>query len=699
MKKITLLLVFLSFLGIQVFAQTTVTGTVTSAEDGQPVPGASVVVKGFSTAGTIADFDGKYSLSVPQGGTVLVFSFMGMQAKEMTISGSVMNAVLEASDVEIDDIVVTGVAGATPRTKLTVTVGTVSADELQKVPASSAAGALQGKLAGVTVTSAAGNPGSAPAIRLRGSTSIYGSQAPLVIVDGVMIEGTLADINVDDIQSIDVVKGASASALYGSRAGNGVVVVTTKTGKSLNKGETLITVRNEYGSSQLANVMDVSTHHQYEMQDDWASETRYSKYLGVTTYGDDATHTNTDSIGYLMAGAQVISDDHYMDNEFGAVHDHLAEFYQNGSYYTNYISVANNSERTSFMASFENSQQSGIVMHVNGYSRNSFRLNVTHNFSDKFFFTANNSIIKTLTDDSYMDFFSLMQLMPDMDLNWKNPLGQDYRVNVDPFGTTTNPLYDVANSTDESRRFRVLGNYALTYAPTDWLRLEGKYSFEKQNNKRYGMDPKDYLDVFTLTTGGYGGYLYNNNIDQYAQVLQGTAMINKQFGDFLAKAKFSYLYEDNHYEYFRATGYDFSVDGIHTYDNTDQTRLSSYSSTYDIRAINAFGIVDVDYKSKYLGSFLYRYDGASQFGENERWAPYFRASGAYRISEDFTIPGVQEMKIRAAYGTSGNRPPYYAQYETWSLSGGNVQKSTLGNKNLKPSTIKELEVGLNVDFL
>jgi len=699
MKRLLTLVTLIALLGLSSFAQRTITGVVTSADDGSTLPGVSVRVKG-TTQGVATDMEGKYSIQVAEGTATLVFSFVGMQTIELiTENSTVYNVQMTAESVGVDEIIVTGVAGATTRKKLTITVAHLSEEEMKNVPASSAAGALQGKIAGVTVVNSSGNPGSAPTIRLRGATAIYGSQSPLIIVDGVMIEGTLADINVDDIANIEVVKGASASALYGSRAGNGVVVITTKSGKNLKSGQTRVTVRNEYGTSQLSHLMDIATHHQYKLADDWESESRYTKYYGTVTYGDLPTHTNPDSLGILVSGARVTDDDHYMDNPYGANHNHLEEFYQSGDYYTNYISVAHNTGKTNFMTSFENSKQQGIVFRVNGYQRNSFRLNVDHNFSDKLFLNASNLIVKSSTDNGNMDFFSLMQLQPDMDLQAKNPDGQDFRVKVDQFGTTVNPLYALANTMNNTDRFRVLGNYALTFVPAKWMRLEAKYSFERQNSKNHQQQKKDYLSLSTINTGGTGGFMYDNSGDQMAQVFQTTAMFNHEVNGLFLRGKLSYLYEDNHYEYFRTQSQDFSVNGIYTYDNMDQTKSSNFSEKFDIRAINAFGILDVDYKSKYLASALFRYDGASQFGSEERWAPYYRLSGAWRISQDVVIPGIQELKLRAAFGTAGNRPPYYAQYETWTLVGGSVAKENLGNANLKPSTIAELEIGLNVDFL
>jgi len=697
MKKLTVLFAFLMFLGFQVLqAQAQeISGTVTGSEDELGVPGASVLVKG-TTIGTITNLDGNYTLDVPADANILVYSFIGMKSQEISIDGrTTIDVVLEPDIFGLDEVIVSGVASGTPKKKMSVTVGKIGEKALKEVPATSPGAALQGKLAGVTIVSATGNPGSAPAIRLRGSTSLLGSQSPLIILDGVMIEGTLADINIDDIESIEVVKGAAASALYGSRAGSGVIVITSKRGKGLAKGETLVTVRNEFGQSTLASKTDYAKHHPYKLKEG-TTENRFTDYEGVAYY----TGSNPDSIGIATGGNRIIEDDHYADNPFGILYENQDLFYKPGSFSTNYVSVQHNMEKTNFMASFENSKQEGIIFGTNGYNRQNFRLNVDHRFTEKFSFSASNLVATSFTDAPRVDFMSLQLLPPDANLHAKNPDGSPYRLIASIWASDDdNPLYPANNETSENTRNRILGSYALKYNLTDWLRFDGLYSFEKQDNHGTFVQPKGYLTRPTFNSGGSLGYMSKSYAFELTQAFQFTANFNKMFGDFTTKGKISYLYESDHWEGFSANGYDFAVIGVPDLDVIDGDKDNVGSYIGDIRAENILGILDFDYKGKYIGSVLYRYDGASQFGENERWNPYFRVSGAYRISEDVTIPGIQELKIRAAYGTSGERPPWNARYETYSVSAGSISKSRLGNKNLKPSTIKELELAINMEFL
>jgi TonB-linked SusC/RagA family outer membrane protein len=701
MKKISVLFTVLVFFGFQFLqAQTQqITGTITSSEDGLPVPGANIIVKG-TTVGTVTDIDGQYVLAAPANATILEYSFVGLKTQEVSIDGrSVIDVILEPDQFNLDEVIVSGVASGTPRKKMSVSVAKVSEKQLKEAPATSAASALQGKVAGVTVVQATGNPGSAASIRLRGATAIRGSSAPLIIVDGVQIEGTLADINVDDIASMEVVKGAAASALYGSKAGNGVVVISTKRGRSLGKGQTIVTLRGEYGTSQLAKEMPIAQHHAYKLADDWASETRYTKYANTSIYGDQSGQTNPDSIGILLDGSLLGEDDHYLDNPFGRYSDHIADFFSGGNYSTFYASVMSNMDKTNFNISYENSHQQGIIYQVNGFKRQNFRFNVDHRFSDKFSVSLSNLYANSETDNSSLDFFSLLHLTPDMDLYRKNIDGTPYYLLVDQFGTTDNPLYPISQTDNISNRSRFLGAYSFTYNPTDWLKFDGAYSFEKQDNRGSFYRPYGYLTRGSYNSGGTKGRMSKNYGTELAQAFQVTVNFNKQFGDFTTKAKISYRWEDDTWSGFNTGSRDFKVRGVPDFSAIDQDKAYNGSYTGQTIAENIFGILDVDYKAKYIGSVLYRYDGASQFGANERWQPYYRVSGAWRISEDFNIPGISELKIRASHGTSGQRPPWNARYETYSLSGGNVTKNTLGNADLKPSKIIETEVGLNVEFL
>lgn len=663
-----------------------ISGRVIDKTDNMSLIGVSVQIKG-TTKGTITDLDGNYTLEVTEGDKTLVFSYIGMKTTEIEIGDQTeINISMESDAYGLDEVVISGVASATPKKKLTVSVVSVNGEELKEAHSSSAASALQSKVAGLQVIHANGLPGSGASIRLRGSTSLTGNQSPLIILDGSIIETSLSDINLDDIESFEVVKGAAAAALYGSKAGNGVIVLISKRGKKLDKGATKVTFRTEMGFQELSKKLDLSTHHPYVLAEDW-SDYPYTRYDGVFYYND-----------IKISGSRKVTENAFADQEFANLYDNQDLFFKNGLYHTEYIGISGNEEKTNFLISFENNKQEGIVFATDGYQRNNIKVNLDRFISDKLKISTSNLIIKTKANNpgSYKTFQDVLFMSPDIDLTAKNSDSTDYKILPDDWGIAENPLYPLVNIKKESKRFSLIGNVRLNYFITDWLKADAKYTYEVRDKNWTTLTPKGYL----ATNGqNIGGKLYKSNYDEFNNNAQITLNANKQFNDFTTKLKLSYLYENKSYSSLTVTGRDFIFEGVPHLNNTDPEKTSLNSYNGNIVSINYFGITDFDYKDKYLFSALYRIDGSSLFGENVRWNPYYRLSGAYRLSEDFTLPGIDEFKFRAAIGTSGQRPGYSYQYETWNISGGKATKNSVGNKDLKPSTTKEIEFGFYVDFL
>ncbi|MDZ4204035.1 MAG: SusC/RagA family TonB-linked outer membrane protein [Bacteroidales bacterium] len=702
MRKITLLLACLLFAMQAALAQRAITGTVTSSVDGAGIPGTTVLVKGTQT-GTSTDANGIYSLTVPSADVVLVFSFVGMTTQEIRLQGrTTVNVVLQPASIWMEEFIVSGLAAVTPRTKLSVSVERVGEEKISTVPARSASSALQGKVSGLTVINPTGEPGSSATILVRGATQIAASQNPLIIVDGAILEGTLGDINVNDIASFEIVKGASASAIYGSRAGNGVIVITTKRGEGGKEGISNIVVKNEFGRNQLAKKYDLNQSHAYVLADNWQDYKTYTRYAGVTY-----------PAGYIggegFSGARVLEYDSYMDNPYAVLNDHQSEMFPGNNFYTNYVSLSGNLKSTNFFTSFENFHEGGLLYGTDGYNRNSFRVNVDHKFSDKLTLNASNLYVRSYTQNAGGDskynggvFFNLLLMAPDVNLHLENPDGQAHLFIPDPWeATTENPLYNLFKRENNDERNRLLGTYNLKWNITDFINVEGKYAYE---NTRHDIDRYDPYDTYQRSgaTSTYSeGYLYKYNHKIFSQTAQATVNFDKKFGEFNTRAKFSYLLEDYKYNSYSATGTKFSVAGLPTFDAIAAANKTATNYQSKIISENLFGILYFDFKDKYIFDGMVRHDGSSLFGENERYKTYYRVSGAWRISQDFKIPGIDELKIRSAYGTAGQRPHLFAmQYEVMGLVGGSPSsKQQLGNKNLKPSKSTEIEVGLNVDFL
>src|SRR6056297_192406 len=260
MRKLTLILTFLLFVGLTASAQMQISGTVTNAETGEPIPGVSIVVQGQTTIGTTTDMDGNYSFEVPSGAETLVFSFVGMQTKEVAINGrNTINVSLQPAVQEMEEVVVTGY-GTTREREFTGSIGKVQSEKLEEVTMESVEQILQGNVAGLQSMAVSGTPGGAQDIRIRGIGSINASNDPLIVVDGVPVvsgdyarqsttSSILSTLNPNDIANVNVLKDAAATTMYGARGANGVIVITTKSGR---KGETQFNFSGEYGYNDLA---------------------------------------------------------------------------------------------------------------------------------------------------------------------------------------------------------------------------------------------------------------------------------------------------------------------------------------------------------------------------------------------------------------------------------------------------------------
>jgi TonB-dependent SusC/RagA subfamily outer membrane receptor len=253
MRKIALLVLVIAFISIQVVdAQVRrISGTVTSSVDGLTIPGASVVVKGTSI-GTITNINGVYQLDVPQDATTIVFSFVGMRTTEMPITGNTINVAMESDVIGVDEVVVIGYGTARAVGTVVGSLTRVSSEKLQERPTANVWDAMQGKVAGLQVYTSSGEPTQLSSVRLHGVGSLGASSTPLYVLDGVPVNpGNMLSLNPNDFESVTVLKDASATSIYGSRAANGVIYITTKSGKSDTKAT--ITVNAQYGTSSLAN--------------------------------------------------------------------------------------------------------------------------------------------------------------------------------------------------------------------------------------------------------------------------------------------------------------------------------------------------------------------------------------------------------------------------------------------------------------
>lgn len=426
-----------------------------------------------------------------------------MQTKSITVGeADQINVKMEQNTTSLDEIIVTGVAGGTSVKKMTVSVTKVSEEALKMVPATSIAGALVGKVAGARVTMSTGAPGSGNQIQLRSDTNLNGSSSPLIIMDGIIITTSLADINVDDIESMEVVKGAAASALYGSRAANGVIAITSKRGNNLGIGTSNVTVRNEVGFQQIAKYLDLAEHHIYKLMPGGSNQGTYTAYDGVTF---PAGYVG----GYspLISGSRKIDDDRYMDNEFGVTRDQQKEFFQTGQIMTNFVSYSTNSAKTNVYGSFENNKQTGVVPFTDGYERQNYRLNVDHQIAPWLKLSTSNLFTESNSQPTGGGFLQILFAEPDNDLRMVNPVdGQPYYLRHNHWSNDVNPLYDAWSFKSSIQNTSFITNFKVNVLLNSWANFDASHSQEIQN---YNLSNYKAYDTWVIASGGSNDYGIN----------------------------------------------------------------------------------------------------------------------------------------------------------------------------------------------
>jgi TonB-linked SusC/RagA family outer membrane protein len=691
MLKQLLFTVCFLLLPLSLFAQGSLSGTVTDENTGDELPGASIYLVELER-GASTNLDGYYTIEgIPAGTYTVRVTFVGyaQYQTEITVGTTAMeqNFELRQDLFGLEEIVVTGVLGDTESRRTPFSVGRVTERELELVPSVTPESALRGKVAGVNIVQGSGQPGSAPSVTLRGITTITGNNQPLYIVDGVILGSSSVDVESLDIESIEVVKGAAAASLYGSRAANGVINIRTKRGRNIAENSTRITVRNEFGTSSLENTPGVNQSHAYVMSGD--SQAPYLDSDG------NATADRTERV--LYDGTNVA----FMDRAYPTeTFDNFDRFFNPGNFYTNYVSVAQRTGTTNYQASFTNTKQEGVLDNLDGYGRQNVRLNIDSRPLDNLDFSASMYYAKSELDQinqgSGSPFFGLAFTAPDINLDARDPDTGRFLIQPNEASIEENPLYEIAYNDRKDRRNRVLGSFITNYQPVDWINVSADFSYDRSNRDFSRLWPTFWEQIDQNFYEG-GGLLLENQFDE-AINLSLNATVNRQFGDLATRTQLRILQERSDYERHTSEGRRFVVDGVPRLDVTDSERsdIGSYSSS--IRSSGYYAITNLDYDGKYIFDALVRRDGSSLFGPDERWQTYFRVSGAYRMSEEdwWTLDALDEFKLRASYGTAGGRPGFTAQYETWGIAGDAVTKGNLGNRQLKPEFAREIELGVEL---
>jgi len=711
-KNLCLLMLLLISCPLSIFAQNkTITGTVRDAID--VVIGASVTVKGNNSIGTITDMDGNFKLSVPASAKELVVSFIGYDNHTVVIGNKThFDVVLKESSVMLEEVVAIGYAKV-KRKDLTGATSSVSGSDLAAVPATTAAQALQGKAAGVNIVTASGAPGAGANITIRGGTSITQSTTPLYIVDGFEMDNALSNIDINDIESIDVLKDASSTAIYGARGSNGIILITTKSGK---KGKTQVTYNTYFSFDQLSKKLDMMSNtenfvkYQYEMAELQGKTSQWSNVFD-NGQGVDADGFYTGAFGRISeryAGASALD---WQDEVFG------------GSAMTqsHNVNVTTGTDKTQVMLSYNYNGQDGLLANHSA-NKSSFRAKVNTELYKGVRLDVNTMFShNTVHGGGAYSGMKNVLLQP---INGGTLFTQDQLLHtqtypdfssMDTSFDTANPLVQNEASTSKKRSRLYTVNAGLEFdlfKHFTW-RTSGSYtwsnskstSFADENSTGYLMDPEN-----TGMTGSIG------NSESYKWQITNTLSYNQTFAK---KHKVGVLlghevnYSESESNSISLKQFPYPNKGLNDISNATITEKKVGHSQNGI--VSAFARVNYTYDERYLLTATVRGDGSSKFSKGNKWGIFPSVSGAWRISEEKfwkenSISNVaNSLKLRVGYGTTGNCNIENYRYVTSLVqtdypmnntegSAAFIPDKTLGNKDLKWETLVSTNVGLDVSL-
>jgi len=755
-----LLLAFLGLLGMQAFAQKTITGTVFNSEDGKTLPGVSVLVKG-TTIATVTDIDGKYILkNVPDDATTLVFSFIGMKTQEIPISGNVVDCNLEKEDVSLEEVVVTALGISREKKSLGYAVQEVTGDDINRVKSSNVVSSLSGKVAGVQIQTA-GNFGGSVNILVRGSSSLTGNNQALFVIDGVPIDNTTfntsyqsrggrgydygnaaTDINPDDIESISVLKGAAATALYGSRAANGVILITTKKGK---KGKTLGV---DVSFSGMMGVVDKSTFPVYQQEYGAGYGKYYEDPSGYFLYRD----INGDGVKDLVTpvsedasyGAKF--SDTLMVFQWNSLYDALPNykkatpwlpakngpinFFDKSKSAVTSIQVAGGTDKTTYRLSYQNQYQTGILPN-SLLTKNNISVNASHNITDKIKITTFANFINTSTkgrnETGYAgniitSFRQWWQVNVDI-LELKDAyeayeaLGRKNKnITWNPADPNEmNPIYwnnfyfQRYNNYETDQKNRFIGYTQLDWDLTKFLTITGRAAVDYYHllqeerlslgsvAEAFGLDLSDVTSGYSMRTRTF----METNLDLFAN-------FHKDFSEnFTLRGVLGANFRHTDIQTFAAS----TQGGLVAYDlyalsNSKEPPLSPAESHPIIQVNGFFGNVSLGIMKFLFLEGALRVDQSSTLPKENNTYFYPSVSTSILFSEFLkNLTWLSLGKLRVNYAVVGNSAPFASINDVFkqetSFNGMPLLSvpSTKNNPELKPESTRSLETGLTLNFL
>lgn len=664
-------------------------GTVTDRA-GKPVSGVQVFIQG-TNIGQLTDAEGQYLLPSVRPGTHTVITrhigFVEAVQRQVRVTAGQLTTVnfqINEAVLSLDQVVVTGLQDPIAGVKAPFAIATINKANVATVPATKGAlESIQGKVAGLYAVQATGQPGENDMeIILRTPISISQSRTPLILVDGIITSTTaLVDMDVSNIESVEVIKGAAASSLYGSRAAAGVIAITTSRGRGLSLDQTQIRVRQEMGKNYRWGGYPLATRHFYKTD----AQGRFVDEDGnpVTAIGDRA-----------------IDDDRVMDNAYAGplyTQRNLDALFRAGDQLNTTVELSHFAAATNFLASVTRNTTEGYLINTDGFTSNTFRLNLDHRLRDDFSFAASLVHLRSYQDEEDDDspFFDILRAPPDIDLTRKDADG-NYLQLPDSTYLAENPIWRAGTRDNWDKRQRTQMSADVRYNPLSWLNFTGNIAYDRFDGKEQEYIPKGTPTSVTQVRLSDGELTLSNEFtDRINAALSGTFLRN--FGDMTTRTTLRAQLEREKNEDFEAQGEEFTVEDVKDLNWTTDVDIGS--SSEETRSLGYYLTTGLDYSGKYIADFLVRRDGSSRFGANRRWHTYGRAAVAYRMAQEswWPIDALSEFKLRYAIGTAGNYPRFDAQYETWTPTGDALpNKGTLGNANLKPERTVEQEFGIDM---
>lgn len=661
MKKFLLLiLVYVSALGVILAQDRAISGTVTDAETGEGIPGANVVIKGTSN-GTITDFNGEYKLNAPDGAT-LVFTYVGYATSEVEVGArSVVDVQLGLDVQALEEIVVVGY-GTQEKKEITSSVTSVKEEDFNKGTVNDPAQLLAGKVAGLNVTRAGGDPNGGFNIRLRGVSTVGANSEPLVIIDGV-IGAALSTVDPNDIASIDVLKDGSAAAIYGTRGSSGVILITTKTGK---EGKVQVDYNASVAMETVANSVE-----------------------------------NMDAAEYTSQPGS---------RDLGGDTDWLDEVTRTGVTQVHNLSMSGGTSSTSYRASMNLRDAEGIGIN-SGFTQLNARLNLTQKaFDDKLTLSLN---ISSTTKDAQFGFEESFRYAVVSNPTMPVRISQSGNGLTEEGGYAQRDIFDYFNpvaiaeqNINDGRDTRLLASIRADYYLLDNLRVGVFYSQQRENELR----GEYYSKESRFRGANRNGLALRTTEYNYNELFEMTANYDQTFG----KTDFAFLggysYQDFEDEGIGMLGGDFLTDAF-TYNNMGAALdfdnglggVGSFRSAS--RLIAFFGRANFNVDGTYFLSASARYEGSSRFGANNKWGLFPAVSAGVTLSNLIDISGIDNLKLRASYGRTGNIPADpYQSVQRYGPTGNFLQNGSYGpsfgpvsnaNPDLAWETKDEIDIGLD----